>query len=61
MGSDDLEDLYVDGRIILKRILRKRVRMVRTEFIRLGIGYNNGNDSSSSVNFRVFYGSLSNC
>jgi hypothetical protein len=37
-GRDKLEDLHVDGRIILKLILRKQSRRVLIGLISLGIG-----------------------
>jgi hypothetical protein len=56
VGSDVLEDLDVDASIILNRILRKRVGMVRTQFIWLGVRNNNDNEFSSSVNIPIFHG-----
>jgi hypothetical protein len=41
-GRDFLEDLGVDGNIILKWILEKQGGMVRTGFIWLRIGTNGG-------------------
>jgi hypothetical protein len=41
-GGDHAEDLGVDGRVILKWILRERGGRVWTEFICLGIGTSDG-------------------
>lgn len=41
-ARDHVEDVAVDGRIILKRILKKRDGKAWTEFVQLNIGRSDG-------------------